>query len=207
MTAPATQGDAVQALHAECQHCRPTLYKIALLQLRDHDAAEDAVQETLLAAIEGQARFRGQSSVKTWLLAILRFKIIDGLRARAIGALSRGAEVEADLGDFDALFDEEGNWAEPKSYWRGPEEDYEGVEFFRVLEICMERLPENTARVFMMREFLELDTVEICEQARVTPGNARALLYRARMSLRECVNNKWYEAPDAGVVRTRGRSR
>ncbi len=70
----------------------------------------------------------------------------------------------------------------------------------------MERLPENTARVFMMREFLELDTAEICERAGVTPGNARALLYRARMSLRECVNNNWYEAPEADIARTRGRS-
>ncbi|MGQ0657774.1 MAG: sigma-70 family RNA polymerase sigma factor [Chromatiales bacterium] len=207
MTAPATHGDDAHALHAECQHCRPTLYKLALLQLRDHDAAEDAVQETLLAAIEGFAEFRGRSSVKTWLLAILRFKIIDSLRARAMGALSRSAEAEADLGDFDALFDEDGNWAEPKSCWRGPEEDYEEVEFFRVLETCMERLPENTARVFMMREFLELDTSEICERACVTPGNARALLYRARMSLRQCLDKNWYEAPAACASRTRGRSR
>jgi len=206
MIAPATQADDAHALHGECERCRPALYKIALLQLRDHDAAEDAVQETLVAALEGIARFRGQSTIKTWLLSILRFKIIDSLRARAMGALSTGVDAEADLGDFDALFDDEGNWAEPKSYWRGPEADYEEVEFFRVLEICMERLPENTARVFMMREFLELETPEICERACVTAGNARALLYRARMSLRECLDKNWYAASGASVARTRGHS-
>ncbi len=203
---PTTRGEEAQALHTECERCRPVLYRIALLQLRDHDAAEDAVQETLVAAIEGQARFRGQSSIKTWLLAILRYKIIDSLRARAAGVLSRGAEVEADPGEFDALFDEDGNWAEPKSQWRGPDGDYEEVEFFRVLETCMERLPENTARVFMMREFLELETAEICERAQVSAGNARALLYRARMSLRVCLGKNWYETGDGASLRTKGRT-
>lgn len=202
------QRDAdAQALHVECERCRPTLYRIALLQLRDHDAAEDAVQETLVSAFAGRAGFRGQSSVKTWLLAILRFKIIDSLRVRAAGALSRDVAAEADHDDFDALFDEDGSWAEPKSHWRGPEGDYEEIEFFRVLETCMERLPEATARVFMMREFLELDTPEICERAQVSAGNARALLYRARMSLRLCLGKSWYEGGDVAAARTRGRTR
>ncbi|MEZ5447258.1 MAG: sigma-70 family RNA polymerase sigma factor [Gammaproteobacteria bacterium] len=207
LESPTTGPADTQALHAECARCRTTLYRIALLQLRDHHAAEDAVQETLVAAIEGRAGFRGQSSIKTWLLAILRFKIIDSLRARGSGPLSRGVETEAEPGEFDALFDGDGNWAEPKSHWRGPEGDYEEIEFFRVLEACMERLPEATARVFRMREFLELETPEICERARVSAGNARALLYRARMSLRVCLGKSWYEGGDAAAVRTRGHTR
>lgn len=206
MTARATQLDNLSALNAECLSCRPTLYKIALLQLRDHTAAEDVVQETLLAAIEGGAAFQGRSSIRTWLLGILRFKIIDSLRARALGALSKAVDEESDLSDFDAMFDEDGNWAEPKSHWRSPEEQCEEVEFFRVLELCMERLPGNTARVFMMREFLELDTPEICDKARLSSGNVRALLYRARMTLRACLNKNWYDAEESNDFRIRGRS-
>ncbi len=207
LESPTTRDADTESLHDECERCRTTLYRIALLQLRDHDAAEDAVQETLVAAFAGRAGFRGQSSIKTWLLAILRFKIIDSLRERAAGALSRGMAAEVDDGDFDALFDDDGSWAEPKSHWRGPEGDYEEIEFFRVLETCMERLPEATARVFMMREFLELDTPEICERAQVSAGNARALLYRARMSLRLCLGKSWYEGGDVAAARTRGRTR
>lgn len=116
LESPATRDTDTQALHAECGRCRATLYRIALLQLRDHDAAEDAVQETLVAAIAGRAGFRGQSSIKTWLLAIscrdTTVLVSDGrdrpLTAEELadlrGHLTGCVRCQAARGQFEILF-------------------------------------------------------------------------------------------------------
>ena len=147
----------------EIARYRPLLYRLALLQLRDKAAADDATQETLLAALEGAPRFEGRSSLKTWLVAILRNKVIDVLRARA----RHGAEpapsldAEIDLATFDQLFDGGGCWASAKDIWADPQSVSERLAFFRVLEACLTRLPPRTAQAFLMREWLDLAPEEI----------------------------------------------
>ena len=61
-----------------------------------------------------------------------------------------------------------------------------------MLEQCLARLPEKTARVFMLREHLGLDTGEICKELGITPTHCWVLLYRARMSLRLCLDERWF---------------
>ena len=165
---------------------RPYLLRYASLQLRDAHAAEDAVQETLLAALAGQAGFGQRASLRTWLTGILKHKIIDIIR-RASREAPAASEDE-----FDALFDERGHWAETPLAWPNPDSSLDQKQFFAALELCLKRLPEKTAQTFMMREHLGLETDEICKELGITSTHCWVLLYRARMALRECLTKEWF---------------
>lgn len=173
---------------------RPFLYRLAVLELQNHAAAEDVTQEAIAAALENVARFERRSSVKTWLLSILRFKVLDAFRdQKRLTAMADmpGLEHELDVSDFDGLFEENGCWATAKDPWSDPQTNYQQLEFLRVLDACLTNLPHNSARVFLMREWLEVASAEICEKLKITPGNLRVLLYRARMQLRVCLDKNW----------------
>ena len=169
---------------------RAYLLRYASLQLRDSHAAEDAVQETLLAALAGEASFAGRANLRTWLTGILKHKIVDAIRRQAREPRLPDDAEEA-LDGFDALFLRNGHWAERPPGWDEPDGALEQRQFFRALEACLERLPARTARVFMMREHLGLETPEICKELDITPTHCWVLLYRARMALRECLQQTW----------------
>lgn len=178
--------------HRDIENLRATLVRFALLQLRNQALAEDVVQETLLALLEKPDRFAGQSSLRTYVTGILKHKIIDVLRAskREIQFNTADGESESDL--IDALFRPDGHTIETPRQWGSPDATLEQKDFFRVMEICLERLPPKTARIFMMREWLELDTEEICKELGITTSNAWVMLYRARVQLRECLDLNWF---------------
>jgi RNA polymerase sigma-70 factor (ECF subfamily) len=183
----------------ELERHRRYLLRVAQLQLRDTDAAEDAVQETLVAALAARDGFTGRSSVKTWLTGILKHKIVDAIRQRQRQPVVVASfDDETDLDDFDPLFKDNGAWQAPPADWGDPENALSRQEFMSVMEICLEKLPPNTARVFMMREVMELDTDEICKELTITANNLWVILYRARMSLRECLERNWFSDPAHG---------
>ena len=169
---------------------RDYLLRYASLQLRDPHAAEDAVQETLLAALAGEASFAGRSNLRTWLTGILKHKIIDAIRRMSREAAVVPVDPEAT--EFDALFAEDGHWADPPAAWADPDASLEQKRFFAALEACLERLPQKIAQAFMMREHLGLETAEICKELAITPTHCWVLLYRARMALRECLEKDWF---------------
>lgn len=178
---------------AEIHAHRADLLRIARLQLRDKDLAEDVVQETLLAAIQSRASFGGQAKLMTWLVGILKFKVIDALRRRARDPLpvsSLAGEIE--VADLDCLFDKEGVWHSKPSAWGDPQLHLHQADFLRVLELCLTKVPPNSARVFILRELFELDTEEICRLLSVSKSNLGVLLFRARISLRRCLELNWF---------------
>jgi RNA polymerase sigma-70 factor (ECF subfamily) len=179
-------------LHLQLQALRPALLRFALLQLRNEALAEDVVQEALIAVLEKPDRFGGQSSLRTYVTGILKYKIIDALRSstRERPFETRDDQSEADA--IDALFAANGHTIDVPRQWGDPAAALEQQDFFRVLDICLEKLPEKTARIFMMREWLELDTDEICKELGITPSNAWVMLYRARLRLRECLDLNWF---------------
>ena len=183
---------ATQVKSHELEGHRSSLFKFAMLQLRNEAQAEDVVQETMLAAMQGAERFSGNSSVRTWLTGILKHKILDQIR-KSSRERSSDADVDEDSsGDFDALFNERGAYAEKPAEWGSPEAALSQKKFFEVLERCMEGLPKNTARVFAMREVMGLDTEEICKETGVSATNCGVLLYRARTALRLCLDQRWF---------------
>jgi RNA polymerase sigma-70 factor (ECF subfamily) len=181
------------ALDSTLAELRPVLLKIARLQLRNDAWAEDVVSETLLAALEGAARFGGQSQVKTWVIGILKHKIIDQFR-RSSREVSVEAEQEAsDAETFDELFVEDGHFRDrPLPTWGDPEACLDRNQFLEIVQLCVDKLPAGLGRIFMMREWMEYETDEICKELGITSTNAFVMLYRARMRLRECLELAWF---------------
>ena len=183
---------------AEIEQSRAYLLRYASLQLRDAGAAEDAVQDTLIAALEGRDRFSGKSSVKTWLTGILKHKIIDQIRrqSREQPLLSGDSDSERSEAEaVDALFLKDGHWRQPPSDWGDPDRALENKAFMAVFEQCTKSLPAKTARAFMMREVMELSTDDICKELDVSTTNCWVILHRARLTLRECLEMKWFGKP------------
>ena len=173
---------------------RPDLVRFAALQLRDPALAEDVVQETLIAAMQGAAEFGDRSSVKTWVYSILKHKIIDALRTRRREVpISQLGAADAD-DDFEGLFDHRGFWAtEHRPHrWADPEDSLEQQQFWQVFEVCLDHLPERTSRIFMMRELLGLEVAEICQELAIATSNCWVILHRARMGLRHCLDETWF---------------
>ena len=172
---------------------RGYLLRVARLQLRDAALAEDVVQDTLTAALVAQSGFTGKSSVKTWLTGILKHKIVDAIRKKQREPVAASSlDDEADLEDFEGLFKENGAWQAPPADWGDPEQALNRRQFFDMMDFCLEKLPPNTARVFMMREVMELESEEICKELAITANNLWVILYRARMSLRACLELHWF---------------
>jgi RNA polymerase sigma-70 factor (ECF subfamily) len=185
-------------ISAQLEAHRGYLFRVAKLQLRDDALAEDVVQETLLAALSGSG-FSGKSSLKTWLTGILKHKIVDEIRRKQREPLLASTfDDECDIEDLDGLFRGPfSSWDSPPADWGDPEQALNQRQFFDVMDFCLEKLPPNTARVFMMREVMELESDEICRELAITTNNLWVILYRARMSLRECLEKNWF-ARDGG---------
>ena len=171
---------------------RDYLMRFARLQLRNDAWAEDAVSETVLAALAKPQSFGNRSQLKTWLVGILKHKVIDILRQR-----KREVSLQDDDGDgsaeLDALmFKADGHYAVPPAEWGDPQQALSSRQFFEVLEACAEKLPPAMARVFMMREWLELSSEEICKELDLTATNLYVQLHRARLRLRECLQTRWF---------------
>lgn len=176
---------------------RPALLKYARLQLRNPAWAEDAVSDTLLACLEKPQSFAGQSQLKTWLIGILKHKLVDQIRknSRELSTTSTTDDGE-DLDDL--LFASDGHWRETQHDWGNPEDSLRQVDFMKVLEACVEKLPGQQGRLFMMREWLELESDEICKELSITPTNLWVMLHRARLRLRDCIQAGWFNAASAG---------
>ena len=174
---------------------RNQMFKFALIQLSDTHLAEDAVQEALIGALKNAQSFAGHAALKSWVFAILKNKIIDTLRhkQRTINVSSLLPDDDENE-DFNALFDTEGAWqadVRPQT-WANPEEAIRKGQFWRTFEACLDKLPSSQARVFMMREFIELESDEICDALGITTSNLHVMLHRARLRLRECLEDNWF---------------
>jgi RNA polymerase sigma-70 factor, ECF subfamily len=183
-------------LFLDIEDQRSYLIRYAIASLKSESDAEEVVQETLLAALNGIDGFSGDSSLRTWMTSILKFKIID-LQRRLVTERARfrdaPAQSEAEGEDWiDQLFDETGHWRETFTPWVAPEAAHEQKAFFETLEKCMDKLPAATSRVFFQREVLGNDTEEICKDEDITPSNCWVILHRARLSLRECLELNWF---------------
>jgi RNA polymerase sigma-70 factor (ECF subfamily) len=187
----------------EVQALRPQLLRFARSQLRNDAWAEDAVSDTVLAALEKPQAFAGRSQLKTWLVGVLKHKLIDQLRRHHREATVLSSDDAEDLDE--ALFDTaHGNhWREMPRDWGSPDAALGQRQFFDVLQACMDHLPPAQGRVFLMREWLELSTDEICKELQITATNLWVLLHRARLRLQQCLQQRWFDgAAPAGRHRT-----
>lgn len=171
--------------HGDC------LYRYALLRLRKADSAAEVVQDTFLAALRSRDHFTGRSSERTWLMGILKHKLLDYLRARKRPPADAGADTDADV--LDEFFNARGLWKVKSTSWGSdPAQALENREFREVLEGCLQRLPGALAEAFFSREMDGLSSEEICTAMEISPTNLWARLHRARLLLRRCLELKWF---------------
>jgi RNA polymerase sigma-70 factor (ECF subfamily) len=179
---PETSGESwVRLRQRLLRHARMVVFEPAL--------AEDLVQESLVAVLEKPEAHRGEASLMTWAVAILKHKIADWYRSPH---QRRRAWIEADDNEdvsdpVDGLYDEQGSYKEAVPSWQQPEKQETQRQMMSVMEACLKRLPSQTGRVFMMREWLGFETTEICERLSLSADNCRMILHRARMGLRQCM--------------------
>ncbi|HVZ46948.1 MAG TPA: sigma-70 family RNA polymerase sigma factor [Ramlibacter sp.] len=183
---------ATPPIEHQLEEHRAYLLRFARLQLRNETWAEDAVSETILAALAKPQSFGNRSALRTWLVGILKHKIIDTLRERR-----REVALDIDAGDavdeLDALsFRPDGHFLQQPAEWGDPEQSLRSRQFLLVLEACTDKLPPAMGRIFLMREWLELDSEEICKELQLTPTNLYVQLHRARLRLRECLELNWF---------------
>jgi len=166
------------------------MYQYALARLRDQAKAEDAVQESLLAALSALDRFRGEAAERTWLFGILKHKILDQYR-RDAREVPIGDEEEADA-LINQTFDSGGSWRVRPVAWQDPGRDLERDEFWAMFERCLDGLPQTLAATVRLVEIDELDSDETCKALGISATNLGVRLHRARLRLRECIERSWF---------------
>ena len=174
---------------------RRQMIRFAALQLSDPHAAEDAVQEALAGAFKNSQSFGGRAAFKTWVFAILKNKIADTLRQKQrLAKYVDHLPMDSDADNANEVFDRRGMWKETErpSDWGNPEAEMLDKDFWRVFEACLDNLPAQQGRLFMMREFIDMESNEICAEAGISVGNLNVILHRARLKLRGCLEVHWF---------------
>lgn len=174
---------------------RPVLFRYALLQMRDNELADDAVQETLLAAWQSSANFAGKAGLRTWLIGILRHKIADHWRRSSREVTTADFDQmdnDADEVDEHDFFMSNGHWIGGPTTWNDPEAAFKQQEFWAIYETCQNNLPPKMAKVFMLRELVGLEAEEVCQETGLSDANYWVTMHRARLRLRECLEIHWF---------------
>lgn len=174
---------------------REDMLRFARLQLGNDDEAEDAVQEALAGALRNAASFRGEAALKTWIIAILKNKVADILRQRQRRPITASQLHSPDQeGALPDVFDRKGMWrdASRPARWENPEAELHTSQFLAVFDACLNRLPAQQGRVFLLREVVELETQEICSELGLSISNVHVILHRARLALRACLQLHWF---------------
>lgn len=170
------------------------LFRFAMVKLRDEHLAEDAVQETLLAALQGQRNFSGDSAEKTWLVGILKHKIVDLIRKKVREPTLVNVDEPMAFGEDEVtatLFDDTGHWVTPCQDWGNPDKVLEQKRFWQILTECLKRLPPQLAMLYSLREISGMDTEDICKDLNISPTNSWVMLHRARLGLKQCFEVHW----------------
>lgn len=171
---------------------RKPMLRFARLHLQPDEEAEDAVQDTLLAAAAMAPERLMQQDPRPYLFGVLRHKITDRLR------LKYRPEVSLPDGDDDAfdalLFAADGHWLPDTApaVWVNPEVHLQSDQFFQVVDACVNQLPAKPARVFSMKELLECDAEEICATLGLSKTDYWQCMSRARKQIQLCLNQKWF---------------
>jgi len=167
------------------------LYRYALLRMRDTGKAEDVVQETFLSALKARDRFAGQSSEKTWLIGILKHKVIDHFRKHKHEYLSN--KINSLTDKQDKYFNESGHWNNGFEAWSNPDNALDELAFIDTLNQCIEGLPPRLAQAFIMKELEDYNNETLCKALDIsTTNNLWVILSRARTQLRVCLDKNWF---------------
>jgi RNA polymerase sigma-70 factor (TIGR02943 family) len=170
------------------------LYSYAITRINDEDLAKDLVQETFLAALERLGKFEGRSTERTWLTAILKYKVIDVYRKKSSG-FNKKSIIESERPDQDEFFEaEDGHWKtqhQPQAFGIEQYDPLSQKEFNHILQKCLQKLPELWLSVFTMKHMDDAATEFICSELKVSSGNFWVIIHRTKVNLRSCLQKNW----------------
>ena len=165
------------------------LYRYARSRVTRDEEAEDLVQETFLAALRNRSSFRGESTFRTWLIAILRMKILDLHRRHAHLPSAPTADPQTIR---EQTFQPSGVWKHRIEPWSVANDPVESAEFRSALEHCLARLPKTLSSLFLLREVEAMSTADLARDLEISEPNVRVRLHRARLLLRNCLAKSWF---------------
>jgi RNA polymerase sigma-70 factor (ECF subfamily) len=177
---------------------RPMLVRVARQKLRNEAWADDAVSETLVAALENPAAFTGRATLRTWLVGILKHKVVDQVRRHTRECQVDSNDEEPGFGDLPNALP--GGAAQAHADWGDPQERLNRRQFMAQFDQCLKALPPKQGRAFMLRNWMDKETDDICRELGVTANHLAVMLHRARKHLRTSLQMQW--VPGAGGVRT-----
>ncbi len=166
------------------------LFNYTISRVDDHDISKDIIQETFYSALKSVPNFKGLASERTWLISILKRKIIDYYRK--INSIKGKSEIRI---SFYQAGEQEGNWIEervPAKWENTSDYDLEQEELSQTLVHCIGGLPEKYAMVFKMKTVQKMETEDICKDLDITPSNLWVIIHRARTQLRACMEKNWF---------------
>lgn len=165
------------------------LFNYTISRINDREIAKDIIQDTFFAGLKSMKHFKGEASERTWLISILKRKIIDYYRK--INSFKGKAEVRMTYNTDE----NEGDWLEERVEDEGylnALDTLENTELGDAIYDCMDKLPEKQATVFKMKSILNYDTETICNELKITPSNLWVIIHRARTSMAECLEKTWF---------------
>ena len=170
------------------------LYTYAFTRINDEDLAKDLVQETFLAALEKLSQFKGNSSERTWLTAILKNKVIDVYRKKSSAFAKKSDVMQAEQEQHDFFDHDDGHWNveyRPKELGIEQEDPLTNKELNYILQKCLQKLPSLWLSVFTMKHMDDQSTDVICDELRVSPSNFWVIIHRTKLNLRACLQKNW----------------
>ncbi len=166
------------------------LYNYTITRVSDREIAQDLVQDTFFAGLKSMKNFKGEASERTWLVSILKRKIID--HYRKINSNKGKAEVRT---AYNSDSETEGDWLEERvadPFDKTAEDNLENKELGLAIHSCIGKLPEKQATVFKMKTLLDYETDAICNELSITPSNLWVIIHRARTAMAECLKQNWF---------------
>ena len=167
------------------------LFNYTITRVSDREIAQDLVSETFLAGLKSMSNFKGEATERTWLVAILKRKIID--HYRKTNSNKGKAEVRM---SYSSDSETEGEWLEERvadPYDKTAEDTIENTELGLAIYDCLSKLPEKQAKVFKMKTLLNHETEAICNELNITASNLWVLIHRARTALASCMEENWFK--------------
>ena len=161
-----------------------TMHKIS-----DSESAKDIVQDTFLAVAKSVDQYKLESNPKTWIFSILNNKISDYYRKKYRQV------SKADYDILSSFFTEHGEWIPDKQpqHWQNDEKNLlDDLEFIEILNYCLEHLPHKFNAVIKMKYYSEKKPAEICQELDINSTNMWQMMHRAKLKLRECIENGWF---------------
>jgi len=167
------------------------LFNYTITRIDDAELAKDIVQETFFSGLKAMKNYRGDASERTWLVSILKRKIID--QYRKMNSKKGKAEIRV---NFYEDGDKKGNWLEecvPQTWDNEAEVNIESKELGAAINQCVEALPVKYRTVFKMKTIRNIDTDEICNELDISSSNLWVIIHRARLQLRKCMEDSWFK--------------